>query len=953
MLEDINKRIEAIDEAIEWLKQNRPEVFDAMYLQLVEERRKLKRLQVAEQDNPAVAAWGESQVGKSYLMGCLLQNGKTTFKVYENGLEYDFINDMNPIGRGTESTGVVTRFSHYGRNPDNWSEKHPVMMRAFSLTDIILVLSELYYNDLEDYKIPENIYAIAESIRQRYIVLPCRNDSILKADDMLELKSYYSKYINNAQTITNSGFFEMLALVVDRIPVSEYCSVFSNLWNNVPTINSLFIRLLNILQRLSFRRDFYLPVSAVLRKGNTILGVECLNGLFNDRESLQTNLFWRDEDNGFRTVENINKHELSALCAEVIFHISDDYVNSESEYQTDDWAEDTQLLMNEGKEKKKVSKDFLNKMDLLDFPGARSRGGHYVADLIDPSILCEVIIRGKVAYLFNKYSESRMLSVLLYCHHDEKTEVKPIPHILNKWVNTYVGATPEERAKNIATLDNVSPLFYVATKFNKDMELDPTASKNEPSEVAKRWEARFINILSKQCFDADSESVKWVKNWTSKGVHFQNSFLLRDFSYSGKLYFGFAENGEEDKRTLPDDFYRILRSTFCQPDAAHCRFFHNPALSWDAAATKNNDGSLYIIEHLSKVSDRILELRNSLFEKELEKSSLTVKSLLDGYYVKQTEEETLSENIKNAYAVFREMDFACTVDKSFFGHLIQMLQITEADLKDEIHRLTQFGEIHDIIHQPLDEYDIILQRVGDRFLSCKKEEDYWNVLTDVYKFAAVDEAKRYLNSKNVDFGKLIQKRFVKRIPSAIVAERIYQLWCRRIQSPDMVNKLTAGGFNIPVMTLLLKKLIDRSENLTQIMAEYVAQFTDLLDISKINENLVADILANLISEFVLNMGYEYLSQDKKENIRQIWKVYGLPTFNKVDCVNETTSIDLAAIFDRAVNNPNALAYSFEDNYNRWIEYMFIAFVADNSVKIFNKVENDKLYNIMQRLSEKE
>ena len=77
MIENIISQIDNIDKSLRWIKKNKPSDYEQRFFQLVEERRKLKKMQTANEDNPAIAAFGVSQVGKSYLMNCMLQKGRS------------------------------------------------------------------------------------------------------------------------------------------------------------------------------------------------------------------------------------------------------------------------------------------------------------------------------------------------------------------------------------------------------------------------------------------------------------------------------------------------------------------------------------------------------------------------------------------------------------------------------------------------------------------------------------------------------------------------------------------------------------------------------------------------------------------------------------------------------------------------------------------------------------
>ena len=86
--------------------------------------------------------------------------------------------------------------------------------------------------------------------------------------------------------------------------------------------------------------------------------------------------------------------------------------------------------------------------DLLDFPGYRSR---YKFDdvrreLEKPGLLREMFLRGKVAYLFQRYCAERELTSMLLCIGPSNQEVQDLPGVINDWICSTHGERPEERA---------------------------------------------------------------------------------------------------------------------------------------------------------------------------------------------------------------------------------------------------------------------------------------------------------------------------------------------------------------------------------------------------------------------------------------------------------------------------------------------------------------------------
>lgn len=955
MINKILSYIDAINESIPWVKQNRPNQYESIYLQLVEERRKMGKIATAEQDNPAIAAYGKSQTGKSYLMSNILQKNGEPFLINVDGKDYNFINDMNPITKNTEATGVVTRFSSFSRNIDRFSPEHPIMMRTLSVSDIILVLSDGYYNDIVDYttESESDITQMAEDIYLKYKSVPCQNQTALTPDDILEIKFYFKKSINNAQSYNHTDFFDKLALVIDRIPINEWVDVFSNLWHREQNLTNLFSRLLAVLQRVKFNRDVYLPVGALLHEGNnenTIMSVQCLNGLGDCSNPRVSDVFLK-EGNRFLTVPGISKSELSAICAEVVLFIPEGFLDSSSEYCFDGITDQSTIeRITHGD----INKSILRTNDLLDFPGARSRLEEKSATLSESDILCKVLLRGKVAYLFNKYNEARVLNVLLYCHDFEQNDVSSIPNTLDTWVKNYVGDTPEKRAQTIQMAGGISPLFYIATKFNVDMQEEQNPSANERNAIDGRWFARFQKVLYRECFNADS--VDWVKNWTNADSFFRNSYLLRDFKYSGekasKLYDGFSAGGKELRMSIPQSHYDLLRLSFCEsPDVK--TFFADPAKSWDVAASINNDGSLYIIENLTTVANCLLRTRSEQFLEQISASQARVYDMLKEFHISDDMDKLLEDNVRKAKSIIRELDIACNNDNYYFGHLIQALQVSEREILDSIHGLIQGADLNDK-NNSFKEYEIIRRRCGALLDDCTNDDERWGVIIDTYALRDRTNAEDYLKQRNIDASKLFANTFKKKDNSSIIADKAYDVWQEKIQSVGFLNTFSSSHtFDTAVMVTLIENILTKSRfyDLPRRMSAQISEFTNTMNPSSINESLVADILASTISDYIYDLGYSYLSQNDIASVKSLAAQYRLPMYNYIDKEDNSISEpeELASLFDASVNNSEMLTKSFENSYFSWAEYLCASFVSNLSVPDYDKQANDALAVILSKI----
>ena len=448
MIQKINKQISVINDALAWIKKNKPEHYEQRFMQLVECRKELKKIRDAEENNPGIAAFGKSQVGKSYLISCLLQDNGKPFMVKAGQETYNFVFDINPPseeGGGCESTGVVSRFSSFKRHPGAYNQDLPVLVNTFSLTDIIIILADSYFNDFDNYTTmsEKEIDKLCEQLTATYAGNQPMSNPVISADEILYMRDYFTKHINNAQAFNNSSFFNKLALLIDKIPSAEYGAIFANLWHQNTNITRLYNCMYDILKAFDFADYIYLPIESVLHKGvreNTIMSVQCLTQLFETNQSeYLTDAYVKKEDGTFeKRAGNMAKSAICAICSEVVFKIEDSFLSSKSRYDFSHISTDVAPRLNHND----IEMQMLRDNDLLDFPGARSRE-HEDVETCKDSTLLNCFLRGKVAYLFNKYNEEMGINILLYCHHNKDNDVTELYKLLEEWVHNYVGPTPE------------------------------------------------------------------------------------------------------------------------------------------------------------------------------------------------------------------------------------------------------------------------------------------------------------------------------------------------------------------------------------------------------------------------------------------------------------------------------------------------------------------------------
>lgn len=950
LIQNVTNQISSINNFISWadshLQQSRRE---ETFKKLVNVRRQLKRLRFSLESNPAIAAFGESQKGKSYVISSLLARKGQQFMVNDPKTceSFNFVEQLNPITRDTEATGVATRFTKSYEVPN---DSFPILVKVLSIADMLQILCDTAYNDVKSHSVidREDIDEFMIAQERRYKGSPKVQD-VLDEDDIMNVREYVEEHvgITKAKELLDSRYFDVLARIIPHVQPREWPQLMSKLWYDNSDITSLFIRMLQGYETLGFSKKVYIPISALLNTTTTLMSSLCLQKLDvaspttgNVDPNMGTDLLTEDK----KVVGGFSKSVLSSIAAEVVFQIPEETIAEELIYNTEGILDDgnRQRLLSKGWNKK-VSKEFLNTVDIFDFPGARA-----ALELQEEQIKIELnnkmMLRGKVRYLFNKYSDERLINVLMLCHDHMQNGPTVMPGLVEQWVKQNMGASVRERT---AFLDKsiVSPLFMIATKFNMDMSHSVQSGGDD--QIEKRWEDRYQKVLYEQVLQADSLS--WFKNWTERGG-FKNTYLLRDYKWSGingnRLFEGFETSGVETTE-IDTAFHQQLRQSFVTSPYVNT-FFEDPELAWDAAATMNNDGATRIIENLGIVAANAKESRLYKYISEVKGLHAQTLQLMVEYYHDENDENVLQKAISRSGAIVAEFDVVCGKDNYFFGRMIQNLQVSENYVFDFYYN--QLNNTKMIVERDMKEYDLILSRCHGRISASNSYEDNLEILRQEYHYPTVLDCKEFFeNVKGISLEKLFECNFKQKSNSEQLAEGIVAKWIEDVKAQKNLKFYEAVGCNtLTVLDMIenIKAVVDTT-NLTGIIAKTISPFVDAINVPHQILDMIADTTAEIINEFVVTFGYNYYSPEKIADLKLINEKnnlhlsfdYGMT--DKVPMSNE----ELSDLFDDIrPTEENTMLTSLPSfiNYNKWIDLLLISFIASYNVPNYDVEANRQL-----------
>ena len=883
----------------EWVDRNlKYEEKNSLLTKIKENRCDVRKINYSIESKPVFALFGGSQVGKSYLVKNLLSIDGNPLEICFGDKRYDFLKEINPQGGGAESTGVVTRFSISKDFPKDF----PVLIKLLNAKDLLILLCDSFFSDLkkfESYPSQLEFKDFISLIEEKYLDKTiCQHNFI--EDDIWEIKEYFNtnfnKFSHFTSEINKSGYWNRLGEVIQKIPYQEWPNTFEILWGKSVHLTKLFAVLVENLQNLNHSRSVWAPEASILREGGQILDVQKLKGILNSSESFTVLT-------GEETIE-ISSSILSALTAELTLPI------------------DPEIAKN---------KSFLKNTDLLDFPGARGRLQLDFVDINEKSII-DMFLRGKISYLFNKYSSNYEINNLLFCLKDEQIEVNEIPELLNNWISRNIGKDNESREKRIGNLPS-SPLYVVFTFFNNQLIYDST---NDDKGLSYKWDNRFQKFFQKQIITTKYD---WDRNWTKSNPNFKNFFLLRDYKYSSDTFDGFVENQKETEvnKSRVEHLTKLEKSFLDYPFVQN--HFSNPQESWGKSATINNDGSELIIEKLEPSANNYIKIKNYV-EKLKDYNIELIDNLVKHHH---------SDNLK----VIRDKAFRLGLDLQFgLNHLFENTENSIGLFMQKM--MLQDTDVYNLIHDNLlksnrsvkiDMNTVFRSQFPDLSNSKTKAENL-KIIQGYIKVDSIEEVETYLKEKEIDLDKVLENKVAT--TATLLVDKLIAKWKDNINIENFIS-FTEKGLKQSTFDSLSNNLFLTfdSLNLRDKLITIFEQKTKMLTLPEETEEQLASISSDFFNDFVANFGFNFMQTDRINELKEIAQEYQLDISSLFSEQKNIREDDLINIFDNNHISDAPLINSF----NNYILKIKLALLSNCGFVNYNVNANNEINTLLSGLDQ--
>jgi hypothetical protein len=506
--------------------------------------------------------------------------------------------------------------------------------------------------------------------------------------------------------------------------------------------------------------------------------------------------------------------------------------------------------------------NFFEHTDLLDFPGARSR--EKMLDLpadAQERAFCvrNMLLRGKIAYLFQRYTEERELTCMLLCMPPSNQEVKDLTSLVGKWVEQTHGGTAQARAQLPCAL------FFVLTKF--DMELVA-----KPGDTPESWRSRIDTRLEASMYQLYKQE-DWLQNWDGKA--FANTFFLRNpgFELDGVFQYEGAEGAARRETGIAaQSAERIGANRSGMVESERCaKHFTNPALAWDSAMALNDGGVHFLVDNLERVLSPKLKTRQ-LAGRLVDRAQMLDRDLRRFYAAgadasRKEKEVELMNLRRRLYAVCNEKEFAFRK----FAQLLARLKLVEGDVRGAYLEVASLR-----YEEPSPAPGAPGEPEGDAF-------DPWGD-ADASASAAAPAAPRRGRDRFDQF-----------------AGKVLNLWTERVRSLSSDERALVGlRMDAKLVIAVADELVSGAHRhaLVERIAERVRK---QLDSATTRHEMVADraagIATTIIDDYVSYLGFAELPEAERPAVpeapkprqRGVFAAPPVPERDKIPALGETRS----------------------------------------------------------------
>lgn len=561
----------------------------------------------ASERNPALGVYGESQIGKSFLISALATNDEKIFiKDPTSDQNIDFLKDLNP-GGNKESTGIITRFTSKEGKPILENHKRSFLGELLNYEDLIMAMVHGVHSELASAEPPENFRketkAIIQKLTEEKERAPSDSDknikiveSVLLALEQVRQLKYFSEYIRILDECKFENIIQAYSDAEKVPPDHLLAQSIALIWggHNSQPLKDVYTKIHDVLLTLDGAEIMQIPIEHVIATTGgqkTLLDVQLVFELLSS--TAMVTVYGRgtdEEEQDEVTSFQISRSSLAAVLSEIVLPVA------------------------EASNQDQTSPSLISIGDIIDFPGSRAVGkGTRIQD-VDKQEAVSVFLRGKLIQIYRKLVEQKEIGVLCIgvAAPGNPEAGQQNQRAIQLWLD-------QEKMSDVED----PPLLAVVTKCDQLLTKREAVEEGAINDFAKVF-AKFENYSAK--------TYDWLKDWPGYKLESTEPLGSRKKPFKNVIFVFNPRYCAQNKTVFRDDLEDFLKKAAQGQDTM--RYCAKPDPWVTGLGSQNQQTKLYTgnIQTLKiEACKRLREVkREASLRNRIEKVLVEVKQKFEG-----------------------------------------------------------------------------------------------------------------------------------------------------------------------------------------------------------------------------------------------------------------------------------------------------------------------------------
>jgi hypothetical protein len=303
--------------------------------------------------------------------------------------------------------------------------------------------------------------------------------------------------------------------------------------------------------------------------------------------------------------------------------------------------------------------------------------------------------------------------------------------------------------------------------------------------------------------------------------------------------------------------------------------------------------------------------------------------------------------IKKANEIQLEFNRIFGRNPLLYGVFMNKIILTESEVYNYFHEnLSASRSV-----ETFDEYTLFRAQFPRLRMENSRETNLEILREDLY-YTSIDEVEQFLSDSHVDLDKVFSNK-VNTSASSLV-DGLFELWRAKMKY-EKFDELNTAGLSRKAFTELIEILETTIDHLglVDFLTVLVEKKTSRLQVGRDAEEYLAAVCANYLNDFVVNMGFNYMSDNRLEELQQLSVTYNLNITSLFDKKEAPSKKDLIPVFQTAAPAGGMTETEFApmiESYNRFVLKIKLALLSNCGFVHYDVIANEQLSKQLNRVS---